>query len=230
MQRYWPERCRESLEDWVFLPLATASCSDKLDKTDHKREQKHFYPLMHQCLIISLIQCLLGDFFRIHFAAIPFLKDIHHPTSHKRLFPPDEGFSFVLLRLLLRYRGHRISLGINEVFQIQILCHLKLEIVTWPVKTFSWTAKLTYECSSSMWTIAKTFQRGFKNDSYHSLQEESSQCLHVGLFQGFSRLSNQLIFCAFWLKCFHQKVRNCGALRKKFSKDSYCADLIEPVK
>lgn len=29
---------------------------NKLDKTDHKREQKHFYLLMHQCLIISPIQ------------------------------------------------------------------------------------------------------------------------------------------------------------------------------
>lgn len=94
LQRYWPEQGRESLEDWVFLPLATAPYSDKLDKTDHKREQKHFYLLMHQCLIISPIQCLLGDFFGIHFAAIPPMKDIWHSTSHKRIFSLDEGFCF----------------------------------------------------------------------------------------------------------------------------------------
>lgn len=97
------------------MPLATASYSDKLDKTDHQREQKHFDPLMHQCLIIPPIQCLLGDFFRIHFAAIPLLKDIHRSTSHKRIFPLEEGFCLVLVGVVAEIQGHRISLGINKV-------------------------------------------------------------------------------------------------------------------
>lgn len=113
---------------------------DKLDETDHKRQQKHFYPLMHQCLIISPSQRLSGDFFRIHFAATLLLKGIRHSTSCERIFPLDGGLCLVSVWVIARVQGHRISLGVNKAFQIQILCHftgLKVESVTQPVKTCS---------------------------------------------------------------------------------------------
>lgn len=154
MQCYWPERGRESqrrtesfcLWQKLHAPTNWIKLATRGNRNIFNR----------WCIKVWLSHPFnVSDFCRIHFATIPLLKDVWHPTSHKSIFQPD-GDSGLLLSWNFCWDSQGLLIFFDYIYKslnvFRDIC------VTQPVKTFSWAAKtwLTHKCVTSLWTLAKT--------------------------------------------------------------------------